>query len=191
MKFPQGVERALAVGMLFWACSSVDASKGGASNGGGGNAGSNSNWDGGPCTPDYACTPTAPSTGDDYADCVTRVNQFRACVCLGPLARNSAAEACADQQAQYDNQTGTSHSGFTNNICTPRGSAQNECPGWASVSQTIGKCMLQMFDEGPPPSSPCNGTCFQTYGHFINMTNTSYKSVACGFYTTASGQIWQ
>jgi uncharacterized protein YkwD len=178
---------------LLGACSAIDSATKGL-NGGGGtqtNAGSNSNWDGGPCTPDYGCTPTAPSTGDQYADCVARVNQLRYCVCLGPLARNTAGETCANQQAQYDSQSGTAHSGFTGNICTPRGSAQNECPGWRSVAQTISGCMLDMFDEGPPPTSPCTGDCFTTYGHFINMTNTRYTSVACGFYTTASGQVWQ
>jgi len=128
---------------------------------------------------------------DPYADCVTRVNQFRACVCMGPLSRNTAAEACANQQAQHDSETGTAHSGFTDKICTPGGSAQNECPGYRSVAQTINTCVLSMFDEGPPPTSTCTGACYQTYGHFINMTNTRYKSVACGFYTTPSGQVWQ
>jgi len=45
-----------------------------------------------------------------------------------------------------------------------------------------------MFDEGPPPTNPCNGSCFETYGHFINMTNTSYTMVACGI-ATVNGQI--
>jgi len=147
--------------------------------------------DGGPCTPDYGCTPTAPNTGDPHADCVARVNQFRACACLEPLPRNTAAEDCANQQAQHDSETGTAHSGFTDNICSPRGSAQNECPGYGSVEQTISRCVQSMFNEGPPPTNPCNGSCYQTYGHFINMTNTRYTSVACGFYTTADGQVWQ
>jgi hypothetical protein len=147
--------------------------------------------DGGSCVPNCACNPAAPNTGDPYADCVARVNQFRACVCLGPLVRNTAAEACADQQAQYDSQTGIAHSGFTSAICTPSGVAQNECPGWRSVEQTVSGCMQDMFNEGPPPSSPCTGTCFETYGHFLNFTNTRYTSVACGFYTTAAGDVWQ
>jgi hypothetical protein len=51
--------------------------------------------------------------------------------------------------------------------------------------------MLSMFQEGPPPTSSCTGTCYSTSGHYINMTDTKYTSVACGFYTTASGQVWQ
>jgi hypothetical protein len=147
--------------------------------------------DSGSCAPNCACSPPTPNTGDPYADCVERVNQFRACVCLGPLARNAAGEACADQEARYDSQTGLAHSGFVNAICSPTGLAQNECPGWSSAQQTVSRCMQDMFNEGPPPSSPCTGSCFETYGHFINMTSTRYRSVACGFYTTASGEVWQ
>jgi hypothetical protein len=48
-----------------------------------------------------------------------------------------------------------------------------------------------MFDEGPPPSTPCTGSCYSSHGHYINMTGTSYQNgVACGFYTTPSGTIW-
>jgi uncharacterized protein YkwD len=169
----------------------------GTSSAGGGSGGtaaggeSNATGGSGACTPDYGCSPTAPSTGDQYADCVARVNQFRACVCLGPLARNTAAEACANQQAQYDSETDTAHAGFSDGICTPNGTAQNECPGWRSVAETIGRCIQSMFGEGPPPTATCTGTCFQTYGHYINMTNTRYTSVACGFYTTPAGEVWQ
>jgi hypothetical protein len=124
-----------------------------------------------------------------YADCVARINQFRACVCLGPLARNTAAEACADQMAQNDYTKQTAHDGFATNLCTPRGMAQNECPGWGSTGwgsaqQTIDGCILMMFEEGP-------GTDFATHGHYINMTSTSYTSVACGFYIDSAGKTTQ
>ncbi len=145
----------------------------------------------GSCVPNYSCQPVAPNTGDPHLDCVERINQFRACVCLGPLARNTAAEACADQQAQYDGDADTAHAGFTAKICAPSGVAQNECPGWDSVALTLGSCVQEMFDEGPPPTSACSGSCFETYGHYLNITTTRYTSVACGFYTTASGEVWQ
>ena len=32
--------------------------------------------------------------------------------------------------------------------------------------------------------------CFQMHGHFINMSSTGSKRVACGFATNAQGQIW-
>jgi hypothetical protein len=165
------------------------AGAGGASTGGattGGAAGA-----GGACTQDLACKPTAPSTGDMYADCVARVNQFRACACLPPLAHWTDGEACANQDATYDaqNQSAGAHAGFKANICAA-GNAQDECPGWRSNDQVVSGCLQQMFDEGPPPMNPCTGTCYEQHGHFINMTNTRYTQVACGFFTNTDGKIW-
>ncbi len=147
--------------------------------------------DGG-CAPDYACKPTSPNTGDIYADCVARVNQFRACVCLPPLPRWTAGEACADQDAKYDSQQNTPHAGFQAGICAS-GNAQDECPGWtgSTPEKVIDGCLQQMFAEGPPPTATCTGQCYSDHGHYINMTGSKYKNgVACGFYTTASGGIW-
>lgn len=130
------------------------------------------------------CQPTpVPDTGDMYADCVARINQFRwECQCLPPLARWTAGESCADQHAEYDS-THSPHAGFQDNICSPRGNAQNECPGWGSVSQVIDSCLQMMWDEGP-------GEPFSEHGHYINMSSTSYSRAACGFYTTPGGSLW-
>ena len=131
-----------------------------------------------------------PSSGDARQDCVDRINQFRTqCACLPPLQRWTEGEACADQMAEYDSGQNKAHAGFGADLCSG-GNAQNECPGWSSESQIIGGCLQQMWNEGPPPMSPCNGSCFQMYGHFINMTNKSMKKVACGFYKNAQNKIW-
>src|SRR3569623_1748176 len=141
----------------------------------------------GGCTPDYGCKPTPPNTGDYYADCVTRVNQFRACVCLPPLARWTDGEACADMDAAYDPANGA-HAGFIAGICSPEGNAQDECPAWGSATQVISGCIQQMFDEGPPPTADCTGDCYEMHGHFINMTNTRYTKIACGI-ATVNGKV--
>jgi Cysteine-rich secretory protein family len=133
----------------------------------------------------------AASTGDVRQDCVNRINQFRTqCACLSPLERWTAAESCADKMAQHDSTTGTAHQGFKDEICKPAGNAQNECPRFPSESAVISTCLQQMWSEGPPPRMPCDGQCFQTYGHYINMTDPAFKRVACGFYKTASGSLW-
>lgn len=140
------------------------------------------------CTPDYDCDPPPPDTGDPHADCVTRVNQFRACACMGPLVRNFEAESCADEQSEYDsNNQATSHAAFRARICSPGGSAQNECPGWRSVEDSIVGCIRQMYYEGPPEEDPCEGQCYQAHGHFLNMTDPSMRSVACGFFEADDG----
>lgn len=124
------------------------------------------------------------SSGDPYADCVTRINQLRwECQCLPPLQRWSEAEGCADQHSQYDSTRPSPHAGFRDDICSPRGWAQNECPGWRSSEQVIAVCLQSMWDEGP-------GEPYSQHGHYINMTNPSYSMVACGFYETPDGQLW-
>ena len=143
------------------------------------------------CVPNLACKPAAPpSTGDIHQDCVDRINQFLTqCACLPALTRATDGEACADQMAAYDAAMNSAHAGAIANICTPSGS-QNECPGYASNNQVISLCMQQMWDEGTPPTSSCTGTCYEQHGHYINMTDPSVHRVACGFFTTSSGQVW-
>jgi hypothetical protein len=86
--------------------------------------------------------------------------------------------------AEYDSMhTSMPHAAFMARICSG-GSAQNECPGWPSVSATISGCLQQMWDEGPgdfygPPP----------HGHYINMSSTSLTMVACGF-STGSGGVY-
>ncbi|MEM9072954.1 MAG: CAP domain-containing protein [Myxococcota bacterium] len=130
------------------------------------------------------CQPSpVPSTGDVYADCVARINQFRAeCQCLPPLSRWVEGERCADEHAEYDSVR-PPHSGFRDNICTNGGNAQNECPGWGSEDAVIGGCLQAMWDEGP-------GEDFAAHGHYINMSNPAYTQVACGFHTTGDGRVW-
>jgi hypothetical protein len=146
----------------------------------------------GGCVENLGCELDAPpSTGDLHQDCVDRINQFRTeCACLEPLERWTEGEDCADQMAEYDAIADDAHAGFQDDICNG-GFGQNECPGWRSEAQIIEGCLQSMWNEGPPPTDPCNGQCFQTHGHFINMTNPDYSRVACGFYTNPSNdEVW-
>ncbi len=170
-------------------------STGGAMTGGstanGGSAGATSAGGAGGCVENLACKLSPPpSTGDIYQDCVDRINQFLTqCACLPALTRRTDGEACADQMAEYDANNNSAHAGAIDKICQPSGS-QNECPGYSSNEQVIGLCMQQMWDEGPPPTNPCSGTCYEQHGHFINMTDPSVTRVACGFFTTSTGKVW-
>lgn len=164
--------------------------KGGAATGGsststGGSGGAST------CTQNIACKLAAPpTTGDIHQDCVDRINQFRTqCACLPPLARWTDGEACANQMAEYDSTATSAHAGFVARICSG-GNAQDECPGWGSNTQVISGCLQSMWDEGPPPTSSCTGSCFNDHGHFINMSTTSNTKVACGFFTTPGGKVW-
>jgi hypothetical protein len=159
----------------------------------GGAAGSSAGTGGGSsgCVKNIDCElAPPPSTGDIYQDCVNRINQFLTqCACLPALERRTDGEDCADQMAEYDAGKNSPHAGAKANICQP-GGAQNECPGYASNNQVISLCLQQMWDEGPPPTSSCSGSCYEMHGHYINMTEPSVTKVACGFYTTPSGEVW-
>jgi hypothetical protein len=159
--------------------------------GGSGGAPGSGGGGGSGCVQNIACTlAPPPSTGDIYQDCVNRINQFLTeCACLPALTRATDGEACANQMAAYDAAMNSPHAGAIANICTPSGS-QNECPGYASNTQVISLCMQQMWSEGPPPTSSCTGTCYEQHGHYINMTDPSVHRVACGFFTTSSGEVW-
>jgi hypothetical protein len=68
---------------------------------------------------------------------------------------------------------------------------QNTCPGWGGgVDNVIDGCLEAMWNEGPPPTQPCEGQCFQDHGHYLNMANPNNTRVACGFHTDASGKTW-
>jgi hypothetical protein len=113
------------------------------------------------------------------ARCVESTNEFRARVATAPLIRRSDREACGDTQAQNDGIASTAHGAFGR--CQE--SAQNECPGWPGpLDQAIDKCLAQMFAEGPGP--------FAGHGHYLNMTEPSYRGVACGITTLPNGQLW-
>jgi hypothetical protein len=112
--------------------------------------------------------------------CVDGINQHRARHGLPPLQRWYAGEACAASQAQADAQAGQPHGSFGR--CGEGG--QNVCPGWQGpAEQMTGPCLQSMYNEGP-------GADFATHGHFTNMMSTRFTKVACGYFTTAQGQVW-
>jgi hypothetical protein len=161
------------------------------------------------CTGDIADPPGVPGDGDGDAQgdgdgdgepsggdgdqgnaqqrCVDRINELRASVGLGPLERWTDAEACSNQQAQEDMESGAAHGNFGD--CGEFG--QNTCPGWPDgIDGIVGGCLDSMWSEGPADQDPCDGACFQMHGHYLNMTSTGFTKVACGFYTNGDGSTW-
>jgi hypothetical protein len=110
---------------------------------------------------------------------VTRTNDFRARVGVGPVARRPDAEACGDAEARADGASRTAHGAFGQ--CRER--AQNECPAWnGPPEQVVERCLAMMFAEGPGVGP--------AHGHYMNMTDSKYRGVACGFATMPSGELW-
>lgn len=143
--------------------------------------------EGGPLPEPIAnCAPTpVPDTGDPYADCVARINQLRwDCQCLPPIARWADGEACTDANAEYDSVNGP-HASFFDQPCGSGARAQNECPGWSSNESVVDGCLQLMWDEGPEDGDPSTEN-----GHYETMASATYSRVACGFYTTPTGDVW-
>jgi hypothetical protein len=139
---------------------------------------------------------------------------YRATLSLPPLARgNAAQEACSDEGAKYDGDINkgkpanevVGHLSTKNRspACAKVGfSAQDACPNWgvgartgnATLADAIKKCLGQMWAEGMPPVPvpDCikDSACFPKYGHWINMSSTSSKVVACGFYNVEGTTYW-
>jgi hypothetical protein len=145
------------------------------------------------CWPDYRGGNTAPPAapapapmpipapssdpfGPNRQSCVDRINQDRARVRVAPLARDGAAEPCADEEARLDARASAAHGSFGK--CGER--AQNACPDYPgrSPEDVLAACLQQMFDEGPGG------------GHFDNVTNTKYSRAFCGFVATGNGRYW-
>lgn len=142
---------------------------------------------GGPlATPLPNCNPEPPpSTGDLHSDCVARINQLRwECQCLPPIDRWNDGESCADGNAEHDSTYGI-HASFYDLPCGTGARAQNECPGWPSADRVIADCLQQMWNEGPEDGDPIT-----VNGHYESMASTNYAQVACGFFTTPSGDVW-
>jgi hypothetical protein len=129
-----------------------------------------------------ACS-SAPSNNDAEQICVDTINSYRAQLGLPAYKRWTTNESCADSQAKSDSETNIPHGAFSNNTCP--GNAQNECPGWPGPpEQMIPQCLAMMWAEGP-------GTDFNTHGHYLNMSSTSFTKVACGFFTMSDGTtVW-
>jgi hypothetical protein len=117
--------------------------------------------------------------GEAHQHCVDRINEFRATEGKPAYARWADQEACASDEARQDAISGESHGAFPQ--CGEL--AQNECPGYDSIEEALGSCLDRMWAEGP-------GTDFDAHGHYLNMSSTKYTEVACGFYTTSSGEVW-
>lgn len=125
--------------------------------------------------------PTDGSSADPLEQarqsCVDTINALRATEGKPPYARWTDAESCADMQAMNDSQTKQAHGAFGK--C--KEFAQDECPNYGALGQITG-CLQSMWKEGPGD--------FAGHGHYINMSSTKYKKVACGFFTTPDRKVW-
>lgn len=116
--------------------------------------------------------------------CVQNINAYRSTLGLPDLKVWSDSQECLARQARDDAASGKAHAHF--GACGER--AQNTCPGWrtadndSSRRSVLRSCLGSMWDEGP-------GADYSKHGHYLNMTNTKYTKVRCGFHQSG-GELW-
>ena len=111
--------------------------------------------------------------------CFDKINEYRSTIGVPPLTRYTQGDACADNEARLDSQSGIPHGAF--GTCGIY--AQNECPEYSSLGSICNTCLQQMWDEGP-------GEPYSAHGHYINMANTTYTKISIGFYQDSSHKVW-
>jgi hypothetical protein len=188
---------AMAMAMAMVSCSSDDSGGSGSDSGTGGSSqggtGQGGSGQGGTGQGGSAQGGSGGGSNDARQICVDKINALRATKGLPPFARWTEKEACADQQATSDEQSGNAHGSFGD--CDE--SAQNECLGGGANG--IEGCLDSMWDE--KNQNGCSGcdACADGYnpncpncdfygdstgdvcGHYVNMSAKYLTKVACGF----------
>lgn len=135
---------------------------------------------------------TASADWRDY--CLEVVNAKRATEDLPPLKRATAErESCVEEQAAADMKAGKGHANFGS--CNE--SAQNTGPNvnttWYGTPEKIVDTYVNMMwdDEKKLVTSgerdPNKDSDYSYIGHYLNMKNTRYTSLACGIAYTGDG----
>jgi hypothetical protein len=131
----------------------------------------------------------------DWRDyCLEVVNAKRATEDLPPLKRATAErESCVEEQAAADMKAGKGHANFGS--CNE--SAQNTGPNvnttWYGTPEKIVDTYVNMMwdDEKKLVTSgerdPNKSEDYSYIGHYLNMKNTRYTSLACGIAYSGDG----
>lgn len=139
-----------------------------------------------------ASSAAASADWRDY--CLEVVNAKRATEDLPPLKRATAErESCVEEQAAADMKAGKGHANFGS--CNE--SAQNTGPNvntkWYGTPEKIVDTYVNMMwdDEKKLVTSgerdPNKSEDYSYIGHYLNMKNTRYTSLACGIAYSGDG----
>ncbi len=105
------------------------------------------------------CTPEFEETGDYYADCVDRINQFRwECQCLPPLERVQDGEACADEHSQHDFEVDEAHSDSSRRFASRVGTRKTNARAIAKILGSSISVCSKCGTKAPGRTSKNTGT---------------------------------
>jgi len=150
-------------------------------------------------TPESSSAPETSAASEDWRDyCLEVINAKRATEDLEPLARaNEDREACVAQQAADDMAMNKGHGNFGNCKESAQNSGPNINPKWYKTEKDIVDAYVNMMwdDEKALVTSgerdPNKDSDYSYIGHYLNMKNTRYTSVACGIaYSEDGSKAW-
>lgn len=182
-----------------------DVGQGGSSSSGQAGAGvssSSSSSGSGSGSSSSSSSSSSGTAGDPYAEarqkCIDKINSLRATKGLSPYQRWGEAEACADQQATWDEMNNKPHGAWGMKLYpTCNGSGQNECLGQGPNG--IEGCLEQMWAEKDLAGCAGCDACADAYnpncpncdfygsqtgdvcGHYVNMSAKYFSMAVCGF----------
>ena len=141
----------------------------------------------------------AEAASSDWRDyCLEVVNAKRATEGLPPLARaNEEREKCVTEQAAADMAMNKGHGNFGNCKESAQNSGPNINPKWYKTETEIVDAYVNMMwdDEKALVTSgerdPDKSEDYSYIGHYLNMKNTRFSSLACGIaYTEDGSKAW-
>lgn len=142
---------------------------------------------------------SSESASEDWRDyCLEVVNAKRATEDLPPLKRaNAEREKCVYEQAAKDMVAGKGHANFGDCGESAQNTGPNVNPKWYKTEKAIVDNYVNMMwdDEKALVTSgerdPNKDSDYSYIGHYLNMKNTRYTSLACGVaYSEDGSKAW-
>lgn len=142
---------------------------------------------------------SSESASADWRDyCLEVVNAKRATEDLPPLKRaNAEREKCVYEQAAKDMVAGKGHANFGDCGESAQNTGPNVNPKWYKTEKAIVDNYVNMMwdDEKALVTSgerdPNKDSDYSYIGHYLNMKNTRYTSLACGVaYSEDGSKAW-
>jgi len=139
------------------------------------------------------------AAAEDWRDyCLEVVNAKRATEDLPPLVRaDEEKEKCVVEQATKDMAAGAGHANFGSCGESAQNTGPNVNPKWYKTEKSIVDNYVNMMwdDEKALVTSgerdPNKDSDYSYIGHYLNMKNTRYKSLACGIaYSEDGSKAW-
>ena len=139
-----------------------------------------------------ASSAAASADWRDY--CLEVVNAKRATEDLPPLKRATAErESCVEEQAAADMKAGKGHANFGSCNESAQNTGPNVSTKWYGTPEKIVDTYVNMMwdDEKKLVTSgerdPNKSEDYSYIGHYLNMKNTRYTSLACGIAYSGDG----